>query len=80
MDAFKLDYGKLRITYLITYSQADLETFTTRESFGKAVVEAFLQKDTKVKFAHWVCNMGEHKDDAKHHHVTLKLTQQILMQ
>ena len=76
MDAFdsELDYGKVRMTYLVTYSQANLETFPTRESFGKAVVEAFSQKDTKVKVAHWVCSMEEHEDDAKHYHVAIKFT------
>ncbi len=55
MDAFdsEQDYGKVRMSYLITYSQANLETFPMSESFGKTVVEAFSQKDAKVKVAHW---------------------------
>ena len=32
---------KVRRSYLVTYSQADLEKFPTRESFGKVVVTAF---------------------------------------
>ncbi len=71
---FRFRTGKVRMTYLVTYSPIDLEIFPTKESCGKAVAEVFSQKDTNIKVAHWVCNMEEHKDDAKHYHVAIKFT------
>ena len=39
--ADEIDPSKARRTYLITYSQADIDAFPTRESFAKVLKEAF---------------------------------------
>ena len=38
-----------RRAYLITYSQVNMETFPTRESFGNATQEAFNLGSSKVE-------------------------------
>ena len=64
----------MRRTYLVTYSQADLEKFPTRESFGEALVEAFNSGTGKVKVEFWAASKEEHQDGGKHYHVSLKLS------
>ena len=44
----EIDKSKPRRSYLVTYSQADLQKFPTRESFGEAVAAAFTSKRSKV--------------------------------
>ena len=63
-----------RRTYLITYSQVDLNKFPTRESFGKCVKNAFNAGSGKVKVNHWACCMETHNNGGKHYHVSLKLS------
>ena len=63
-----------RRTYLITYSQADLSKFPTRESFGQMVEEQFNAGTGSAKVNHWACCLEEHKDEGSHYHVSLKLT------
>ena len=65
---------KVRRSYLVTYSQADLEKFPTRESFGKVVVTAFDKGSGKVKVEHWACALEHHANGGKHYHVSLKLS------
>ena len=38
--------------YLVTYSQADIEKFPTRESFGKMMEEEFNSGSSQVKVSH----------------------------
>eukprot|EP00795_Rhopilema_esculentum_P010104 gene10104-18760_t len=64
----------VRRTYLVTYSQANLEIFPTRESFGKAIAEAFDRESGKVKTQHWACCLERHQDGGQHYHVAIKLT------
>ena len=59
-------------TYLITYSQANLEKFPTRQSFANSVVEAFASESTKWRLLHWVCSMEDHQEGGKHYHMALK--------
>ena len=73
----ELDIDTVRKTYLITYSQADLKRFPTRESFGKCVVEAFSLGKTKSRLLHWVCSQEAHKDGKKHYHVALKFDSNV---
>ena len=60
-------------SYLVTYSQADLQLFPTRASFGSAVGEAFNTGSGKVKVDYWSCALEDHKDGGKHFHAALKL-------
>lgn len=60
--------------YLVTYSQANLQKFPTRESFGRALAEAFNQGAGKVKVEHWVCSKESHQDGGEHYHCAIKLT------
>ena len=62
-----------RRSCLVRYSQADLQLFPTRESFGSAVVEAFNTGSGKVKVDYWSCALEDHKDGGKHFHAALKL-------
>ena len=61
----------VRQVYLITYSQADLEKFPTRESFAKAVVRSFECNDTTV--LHWICCKEPHQSNGYHYHMAIKL-------
>lgn len=61
-----------RQVYLITYSQANLEDFPTRDSFSEAVTEAFTNA-TNTTIQQWVCCMEEHDDGGIHYHMALKL-------
>ena len=76
MGDFKdeIDGTKSRKSYLITYSQADLQKFPTRESFGKTVAAAFSSSKSKVVPQHWACCMEKHSDGGYHFHVSLKLS------
>ena len=44
----EIDPKQARRVYLITYSQADISKFPTRESFGNAIAMAF-KSSSKVK-------------------------------
>ncbi len=76
MDAgdFELDVKTVRKTYLVTYSQADLSLFPSRESFANCVVEAFSYREERVRVVDWVCSMEEHNDGGKHYHLAIKLS------
>ena len=63
-----------RRTYLVTYSQADLNKFPTWQSFGKMLEEHFNAGSGKAKVSHWACCLEEHQDKGLHYHVSLKLT------
>jgi hypothetical protein len=55
-----------RRQYLITYSQADINKFITRESFGKMLENKFSAGTSKVK--------EPHEENDFHYHCCLKLT------
>ena len=63
-----------RRTYLITYSQADLLKFPSREEFGKYIKTHFNKGSGKVKVQHWVCSIKKHQNGGNHYHVALNLT------
>ena len=63
-----------RRQYLITYSQADLQRFPTRESFGNMVENEFNAGKSKVKVSHWACCKEAHKENGYHYHCCVKLT------
>ena len=68
------DNSKVRRTYLITYSRADLHKFPTRQSFAEAVADAFRSERGKVVPEHWSCCLEQHADGNFHYHVALKLS------
>ena len=63
-----------RRTYLVTYSQADLEKFPTHQSFGEMLKAKFNARPGKARVNHWACCLEEHLEDGFLHHVSLKLT------
>lgn len=73
----RLTANQARRTYLVTYSQADLEKVPTRERFADLVVDAFLEggEKQKAKPLHWACCQEEHADGGKHYHLCIKLSQ-----
>lgn len=63
-----------RRTYLVTYSQADLNKFPTRQSFGEMLEEQFNAGQGKARVSHWACCLEEHQEKGVHYHVSLKMT------
>jgi len=63
-----------RRVYLITYSQADLTKFPTREKFGEAVKKGFDHSSGKVKVEHWACSLENHQIRGVHYHLSIKLS------
>ena len=61
----------LRRVYLVTYCQADVEKFPTRNSFALAVVAAFSRANTKV--IQWCCSLENHEKSGVHYHMCVKL-------
>ena len=68
---------KARRTYLMTYSQADLNKVPTRESFANLVVLGFTngKQEQKAQPLHWACCLEEHANEGKHYHLSLKFSQ-----
>ena len=62
----EIDKSKPRRSYLVTYSQADLQKFPTRESFTS--------KRSKVVPLHWACCLEKHQNGGYHYHLALKLS------
>lgn len=67
----RMGTNDVRSVYLITYSQADTQKFSTRQAFASAVVESFSQG--KAKVVHWCCCLENHKKSGQHYHLSLKL-------
>lgn len=63
-----------RRIYLVTYSQADLKIFPTRESFGNMIELEFNKGDGKVKVLYWSCCMEPHENGGVHYHCSIKLS------
>lgn len=61
-----------RTVYLVTYSQADLTKFPTRNDFANAVVESFTSESVSV--LQWCCSTEMHKKSGEHYHMCLKLS------
>ncbi len=60
-----------RIIYLLTYSQADLVMYPTRQSFADLVKEAFSLRNVNV--IQWVVSLESHDNGGRHYHMALKL-------
>ena len=63
-----------RRTYLVTYSQADLVKFPSRQSFGEAVEAAFNAGSGKVGVNYWACCKENHETAGQHYHESIKLS------
>ena len=63
---------EVRMVYLITYSQADIERFD-KESFATLVSDAFTNVDNTVRVTQWVCCRERHQDGGYHFHLAIKL-------
>ena len=64
-----------RRSYLVTYSQADLKKFPSRESFADCVANAFNSGTGKVQVDHWACCLEEHMHTSGHHyHLCMRLS------
>ena len=61
-DDFKIELktSQAQRTYFVTYSQADLSKFPTRQSFGEQVVAYFNAGLGKVEVEHWACCQESH--------------------
>ena len=53
-----------RLVYLITYSQANLNKFSSREGFAEALVLAFSNGNNVMQRC---CCLEDHEDAGKHH-------------
>ena len=60
----------IRSVYLVTYSQADIVKFSSREDFPLAVLASFSQG--KAQVLQWCC-CRERKNSGDHYHLALKL-------
>jgi len=67
----ELTKRQLRSVYLITYSQADMTIFPTRQSFADAVIGGFDSPALKVE--QWVCCKEQHQNKGEHYHMAIKL-------
>ena len=72
--ADEIDPRKARRTYLITYSQADIDAFPTRESFAKVVKEVFTSSNGKSQPLHWSCAREKYANGGVHYHMALQLS------
>ena len=66
-----LSEGEVRSVYLVTYSQADIEKFSSRRDFATVVLEAF--STTKAQVLQWCCCREKHQRSGEHYHLALKL-------
>jgi hypothetical protein len=59
----------------VTYSQAGLSKFPTRESFGQQVVAYFNEGSGKVEVQHWAYCLEPHEiTSGLHYHLCVKLS------
>ena len=62
---------QFRSVYLVTYSQADLTRFPTRQEFAHVVVQSFSIGTAHV--VQWVCCRESHRRNGQHYHLAIKL-------
>ncbi len=64
-----------RMTYLVTYSRADLKRFPDRQDFARLVVGLFNDSDAQGTVEYWACGREAHPNTSGfHYHLALKLT------
>ena len=68
-------HREVRSVYLITYSQADLDKFPTRDSFARTVVQAFDEtRSGLADIVQWVCSQERHSSGGTYYHMAVKLS------
>ena len=63
-----------RRTYLLTYSQADVDKFPECLSFSKCVLQVFQIGKSKSVVKEWACSEGLHANVGKHYHMPVDLS------
>lgn len=63
-----------RRTFLLTYSQADMNKVPSKESFVKLVTNAFESVKSSQKMKQWACCMEEHQNGGFHYHMCVNLS------
>ena len=64
---------QVRRVYLITYSQANADSFPTRESFVSIIQDAFTANN--IQLLQWVCAKENHEQSGFHFHMSVKLSE-----
>ena len=67
----QLGDNDVRSVYLVTYSQANMELFPSREDFALAVVGSFSNGTAKI--VQWCCCRESHQKSGEHYHLAVKL-------
>ena len=60
--------------HFATYSQANLDIFPTRESFGNMLQREFERGDSKSYVKYWACCKEKHADGGHHYHCVLLMS------
>ena len=71
MAAEELSYKVGRSTYLLTYSQVNINQFPTQQTFVDMMLEAFPDTESN-KVEMWACGVEEHADGNPHYHMSIK--------
>ena len=71
LDNESLRDRQVRRVYLITYSQANADSFPTRESFVSIIQDAFTANN--IQLLQWVCAKENHEQSEFHFHMSVKL-------
>lgn len=61
-------------TYLLTYSQADLQRVPDTRAFADIILDAFNEGTSTSAIVQWACCMEDHEDGGKHFHMVVKLS------
>ena len=64
-----------RLTFLVTYSQADLNRVPSKQVFADLVVKAFKETGGASQPLHWACCQETHADGNSHYHLIIKVSQ-----
>ena len=73
LDNESLRNRQVRRVYLITYSQANADSFPTRESFVSIIQDAFTANN--IQLLQWVCAKENHEQSGFHFHMSVKLSE-----
>ena len=73
-DGQDYDFDDCRRTFLLTYSQADLERFPSCTVFSNVVIAAIRACESKRELLEWAVSMEDHKDGGKHYHMSVKFS------
>lgn len=63
-----------RRTFILTYSQADLQRFPDCASFARLIQRAFASVKSSREIREWACCKEEHQDGGSHYHMALNLS------